>query len=72
MCELFETERAKVAALLELAALGHIDDAFTANESLLLEEVVDYWEMSGGALERADEWARRQYELVGNAAQFWE
>jgi hypothetical protein len=72
LCETFQTRRARVAALLELTAFGHVDDQFTANESLLLEEVADYWNMTDGALDRADQWARRQYALVDDADDFWE
>lgn len=64
----FDTRPAKVAALLELIALGHADGDFDKDESAVVKEVKRAFGLSLADFEAMTNWVLRQMALVREAS----
>lgn len=72
LCGNFDSRRSKVSALLELVALGYVDDHFSAVESDFVSQLASCWELTPTTVEEVEDWVRRQFALVGEARELWE
>lgn len=65
----FDTHRARVAILLELLSLGHVDGAYDGREKGLTTKLIACFGMTDEQLEQLEDWVERQIDLMNEAAQ---
>ena len=63
----FKSRRSKVAALLELIALGYSDTAFSVSEESLVNTVANQMAISPDELHDIEEWVREHFSLIRRA-----
>ena len=63
----FKSRRSKVAALLELIALGYSDTAFSVSEESLVNSVANQMAISPDELQGIEDWVKEHFSLVRRA-----
>ena len=69
---IFDTSKARVAALLELLVLAHTDHDYHASEQDLIRSVSDAFGFSRETLDQMTVWAARHAQLIRDARTFFE
>lgn len=64
----FDTQRARIAVLLEFIALGYADGDFDVRERDLMQEMVASFGLTEEQLSVLEDWVERQIELMDEAA----
>ena len=63
----FKSRRSKVAALLELIALGYSDTAFSVSEESLVNSVANQMAISPDELQDIEDWVKEHFSLIRRA-----
>ena len=63
----FKSRRSKVAALLELIALGYSDTAFSVSEESLVNSVANQMAISPDELQGIEDWVKEHFSLIRRA-----
>ena len=63
----FKSRRSKIAALLELIALGYSDTAFSVSEESLVNTVANQMAISPDDLHEIEEWVKEHFSLIRRA-----
>ena len=63
----FKSRRSKVAALLELIALGYSDTAFSVSEESLVNSVANQMAISPDELQNIEDWVKEHFSLIRRA-----
>ena len=63
----FKSRRSKIAALLELIALGYSDTAFSVSEESLVNTVANQMAIGPDDLHQIEEWVKEHFSLIRRA-----
>ena len=66
----FDSNEARVATIVELLLLGHSDEHFHANEDMVLNEVLESFELTLTDLEEIESWVSQMLDLERDFSAF--
>jgi hypothetical protein len=69
LCEGIRRPEAQAQILMELASLAHVDDDYSSEERLLLQQVGALWKINPITMIRIEAWAAARIEMSREAAE---